>query len=259
MLPNTSLISLPRFYVAPDAWNPHALRLDDRESHHCLTVRRKEVGDEIVVFNGKGDWVRARITAVEQHRVVLAPATPHHTPTPAVSLALLQAIPKGSNMELIIEKAVELGVNSIYPVVTQHTVVRLDEKAARKKQEKWQQIALEACKQCGQNWLPEVHTPMPYTQAWKGMPPQDLRIIAAIEPDSQPLKTLLTTHHATKANTHSVLMVVGPEGDFSAEEYALAREHGCLPMTLGPIILRVETAAMFSLSVLNHELHRHAR
>ena len=243
-------MSLPRFYLPPPRWNPEALALEDEEAKHCVQVLRKGVGDEIMVFNGRGAWAKAALTSASSKKVELQCFETGETAAPPVSITLLQAIPKGSNMDLIVEKAVELGVNAIVPVMTERTVVQIDAKEAPKKQAKWQRIALEACKQCGQNWLPEVHPPLTFEKAWGRLPEHDLRLVAAILPDSQSLKSTLRSSPA------SVLMLIGPEGDLTPTEYATARTHRCLPISLGPIILRVETAAMYCLSVLNHELRQ---
>lgn len=248
-------MSLARFHIAPSSWQADALALEGDEANHCISVMRHQTGDEIVVFNGAGNWARAAIKSASAKRVELEVLSLEETPRPSVSLSLLQAIPKGSNMELIIEKGVELGVNVIIPVMTERTVVKLDAKDAVKKQAKWQRLALEACKQCGQNWLPEVITPQPFYQALEKLTAQELRIIAAIQDDAMSLKNILADQFQIENHKPaSVLLCIGPEGDFTPAEYAAAREKGCLPMTLGSIIMRVETAAMYGLSVLSHEL-----
>jgi 16S rRNA (uracil1498-N3)-methyltransferase len=248
-------MSLPRFHIPPDSWSPGTLALADDEARHCTHVMRRGVGDEIIAFNGVGGWARCRITTIARHRVDLACETVAATPAPAVSLTLLQAIPKAGNMELIIEKAVELGSNAIVPVFTERTVVKLDAREAAKKREKWQRLALEACKQCGQNWLPHIHDPQPFETVWDRLPAHDLRLIAAIQDDARSFKGIFHSDPVASARPPAaVLMAIGPEGDFTPAEYALARKHGCEPVTLGSIILRVETAALYCLSVLAHEL-----
>ena len=243
-------MSLARFHLPPDQWSGDTVCLMGEEAKHCSQVMRRGSGDKIVVFDGAGIHARATITSIADKRVELNLAERSQTPHPAVAISLIQAIPKGSNMELIIEKAVELGVNQIQPVFTERTIVRLDAQEGIKKQQKWQRIALEACKQCGQNWLPIVHPPCSLKNACGQLPPDCLKLIAAIQPDALPLKAILAKalafNHAT--------VCIGPEGDFSTAEYALAREHGFHPLSLGPIILRVETASLFTLSILQHEL-----
>lgn len=248
-------MSLARFYIHPDHWTSDTLALTDDEARHCAQVMRRSVGDEIIAFNGVGGWAQCRITSISKTRVDLACGAPEMSPAPSVKITLLQAVPKAGNMELIIEKAVELGANEIIPVLTERTVVKLDAKEAAKKCEKWQRLAVEACKQCGQNWLPQIHLPRPFDTAWNQLADHDLRLIAAIQEDAKPLKSLLATRQAANLQPPaSALIAIGPEGDFTPAEYALARQQGCLPMSLGRIILRVETAALFCLSVLAHEL-----
>jgi 16S rRNA (uracil1498-N3)-methyltransferase len=227
------------------------LHLSDDEAKHCAQVLRKHVGDHIILFDGAGNEATAEITSITTKRVDLKILERRETPAPAVSISLIQAIPKGANMEWIIEKAVELGVNDIYPVVTERTVVRLDFNDSSRKQEKWQRVAIEACKQCGQNWLPEVHAPSRFPVMLGTLPVHDLKIIAALQPDSRSLRDILKS---AIRSPRSVVVAIGPEGDFSAAEYAIARERGFEPVTLGPLVLRVETAALYAMSVIGHEL-----
>ena len=153
-------------------------------------------------------------------------------------------------------KAVEIGAAEIAPIISDRTVVQVDSETAVQKQAKWQQIAIEAAKQCGQNWLPRVHPPKKLTEFFSASEQAfDLRLIGSLQPDAQHFKKILKTYSSEHDDRpQSVLMLVGPEGDFTPAELALARRHGCQPITLGPIILRVETAAIYCLSVLSYEL-----
>lgn len=251
--------SLPRFYLPPSAWLSQPLMLDGDEAHHCLSVMRRGVGDRVEIFDGAGRYATAQITAIEAKKPLLQIEEEAQTPQSPVQLSLLQAIPKGSNMELIIEKAVELGVNHIYPIMSQRTVVQISGKDAAKKQQKWQRLVLEACKQCRQNWLPEVHEPMQLDRVWAVLPEHDLRLVAAIQPDAQSIRSTVK-HQVEKKGQYlgSALVMIGPEGDYTPDEYTAARAHGCIPITLGSIILRVETATLFCLSVIKHELGEEA-
>ena len=173
------------------------------------------------------------------------------------------------------QKAVEIGAAEIIPLVSARTVVQLDDESAAQKQTKWQTIAIEAAKQCGQNWLPQIHLPCPpnefFDSAGAGQsvateytlqparPPLqhefDLQLIGSLQSDALHLKKILadySEHH--QALPERVLMLIGPEGDFTPAEISLARSRGCRPITLGPIILRVETAAIYCLSILSYEL-----
>lgn len=238
---------IARFHLPDTAANA----LEGDEAKHCAQVLRKHVGDQIIIFDGAGGEATAEITAISAKRVDLKIIERRHTPASAVSISLIQAIPKGANMEWIIEKAVELGVNAIHPVITERTVVRLDLNDSARKREKWQRVAIEACKQCGQNWLPKVHPPSRFPSMLGALPAHDLKIIAALQPDSKSLRGILGSAIGHRA---SAIVAIGPEGDFTPDEYTAARAHGFAPVTLGPLVLRVETAAFYALGVLNHEL-----
>jgi len=160
-------------------------------------------------------------------------------------------VPKGKNMDLIVQKAVELGAARIAPLLSDRTVVQLEGNDTDRKRSKWQAVALEACKQCGQNHLPEVSEPLTVRAFLEREEKKGLLLIASLQPDARPIKTVLAEHGAAPS---AATILVGPEGDFTPAEIALAKSHGCLPVTLGPIILRTETAAIYCLSVLAHEL-----
>lgn len=239
-----------RFFLSPQQWTADPLTLDAEESHHCADVVRLGVGDAVTVFDGKGREALATITLAHRKGVVLTITSMVQFAPRSAHVALAQAIPKGKNMELIIEKAVELGASDIFPLITDRTVVRLDEIEARKKQEKWQRIALEACKQSGQSWLPQVHVPQSLAKFLALQSPFDLQLIAALHPSAQKLQTILSN----QVQPLRACVLVGPEGDFSPTELTQAVTAGYQPWTLGPSILRAETAALFCLSVLGYEL-----
>jgi len=264
-----------RFYIAPEDWDPAALMLRGAEAHHARDVLRAKRNQRVVVFNGRGREITAEIIEVARSEVRLRKLHEAEAPPLRCRVTLAQAIPKGKNMDLIVQKAVEIGAAEIAPLISERTIVGLDSEAARQKQTKWQQIAVEAAKQSGQNWLPEVRLPLKLKDFFSDSvvatpvaagaeikdrrltqtPLQQLRLIGSLQPDAQPLKKVLRDYESDhRDRPSSALMLVGPEGDFTPAELALAKSHGCLPITLGPIILRVETAAIYCLSVLSYEL-----
>jgi 16S rRNA (uracil1498-N3)-methyltransferase len=254
-----------RFYIAADNWDPDALILAGAEAHHARDVLRLKHGDKVVVFNGRGREITAEIVDLVRHgtdspgrgrdELRLRKLTESATPPLRRRIGLGQAIPKGKNMELIVQKAVELGAAEIFPLISARTIVELDLKEARQKQCKWQTTAIEAAKQCGQNWLPQIHMPRTMKDFFSDVTGFDLRLIGSLQPGALSLKKILAEFAAEHRHLpESPLMLVGPEGDFTPAELALARSHGCRPITLGPIILRVETAAIYCLSVLSYEL-----
>src|SRR5436305_7146773 len=153
-----------RFYVSPRNWNPDALRLSGAEAHHARDVLRMKRGDRAVLFNGRGREITAEIVDLSGDEIRLRKLHETETPPLRCRITLGQAIPKGKNMDLIVQQAVELGAAEIAPLFSDRTVVRLDEESAASKQTKWQTAAIEAAKQCGQNWLPQVQTPKTLAQ-----------------------------------------------------------------------------------------------
>ena len=246
---------MPRFYIPPARWNLDRLVLDEDETHHATDVLRMKAGDHATVFNGEGAQAGVELVSIGKRAIELKPLPPSQSAPPACRITLGQAIPKGKNMDLIVQKATELGASAIVPLATERTVVQFDARDADKKREKWQGVAIEACKQCGQNWLPAVLPPQTLGAFLQAQPAFDLLLIASLAPGALHPKAVLSDFlHTMGSAPTSVLILIGPEGDFTPAETALALAHGCRPITLGPIVLRTETAALYCLSVLNYEL-----
>lgn len=267
-------MSTHRFYIAPENWNPASLTLTGSEAHHARDVLRMKRGDKAVLFNGQGREITAQIIDLARDEIRLRKLHEAETPPLRCRITLGQAIPKGKNMELIVQKAVEIGAAEIAPIISDRTMVDVDAKEAARKQAKWQQIAIEAAKQCGQNWLPHVQMPKKLKDFFSDIKTRaspttskdvrpirtplsfsDLRLIGSLQSDARHLKKILADYSSEHSCLpSSVVMMIGPEGDFTPAELALAQSHGCCPITLGPIILRVETAAIYCLSILSYEL-----
>jgi 16S rRNA (uracil1498-N3)-methyltransferase len=217
------------------------------EAHHATHVLRLKLGDTVSVFDGRGREAQCRIEKVGKDSVRLAILQHSGTPPLPCRITLAQAIPK-KNMNLIVQKATELGVATIVPLVSERTVVKLDDDAG--KLARWREIALESCKQCGNNWLPEIQPPQKVRDFLASPGAFDLKLIGSLQPDAKPLKKIL----AEPSHPASVLVLIGPEGDFTPAELGLAKSAGCLPLSLGPLVLRADTAALYVLSILHHEL-----
>jgi 16S rRNA (uracil1498-N3)-methyltransferase len=241
-----------RFYIPPATWNLDALTLDEAETHHAIDVLRMNPGDKAVVFNGRGVEATVEIADISRKSVTLRKVLHGKSAAISCEITLAQAVPKAKAMDIIVQKAVELGASAICPLLSERTVIQVDEGDAERKQQKWQSVAIEAAKQCGQNWLPNVALPCSPKEFFSHPVRYDLMLIASLQPDSMHLKRLLAEVAGKKPK--SVLILIGPEGDFTPAETALAKSHGCRPITLGPIVLRTETAANYCLSVLSYEL-----
>jgi 16S rRNA (uracil1498-N3)-methyltransferase len=171
------------------------------------------------------------------------------------AITLAQAIPKGKNMDLIVQKGTELGVSKIIPLISERTVIKIAADEAEKKTEKWQQIVVEAGKQCGQSRLPEVSPPVTPKQFFADFDRYELALIASLQTDARSFRSAVSDFREQHGRRpKNVLVLIGPEGDFTPAEAALAKSAGCLPISLGPIVLRTETAAIYCLSVLSYEL-----
>ncbi|QTN33978.1 16S rRNA (uracil(1498)-N(3))-methyltransferase [Akkermansiaceae bacterium] len=235
---------MPRSYLPPSEWTetPH---LSGDEAKHLTQVLRIQPGQWITVFDGLGNFAEAKVLSVSKQRVdlMLDLAQAKEPPLPEITLA--QAIPKGKNMDWIVQKAVELGVSRIQPIVTRHTIVSPgDEKA-----EKWRRTALEACKQCAQFTIPIIEDPLPFGEWLAQHDSSALRLIASLADNTLNFRETLAAH----PELGSVTMLIGPEGDFSPEETQAALAAGFVPVTLGDLVLRVETATLFCLSALRFQ------
>lgn len=208
-----------------------------------------------MLFDGKGKEAIAEIQSFEQAETDLLLTQTAQSEPLRCAITLAQAIPKGKNMELIIQKATELGVSRIVPLLSERTIIQLAEGEDGKRVEKWRQVVIEAAKQCGQNWLPAVDPPVSLKKFFSEFDRYEAPLIASLQGDARSFKRVLSDfreQHGRRPT--STLMLIGPEGDFTPAESALAKTAGCLPVSLGPIVLRAETAAIYSMSVLAYEL-----
>ena len=217
--------------------------LTGSEAHHARQVLRLREGDEVTLFDGAGNFARCQIAAISRDAVALRAVERGQTPPLPCRITLACAVIK-KNMDFIVQKATELGVATIVPLLTERTIARPD------KSDRWADIALVACKQCGNNWLPEIATPVSLTKWLATKQMADLKVVAALTPDAQPLRNVLLP-------SQSACVLIGPEGDFTSAEYAAARAAGFRPVTLGPLVLRADTAALYALSIVHHELVTH--
>jgi 16S rRNA (uracil1498-N3)-methyltransferase len=214
------------------------------ESVQHLRARRLRPGEKVVLFNGQGGEFHGTLRALERREAVvtLEAFDPREAESP-LEIVLVQGIAKGERMDFTIQKGVELGVAAIQPVFTDHGVVRLDSKRAEKRRAHWQAVATSACEQCGRNRVPPVHSPTPLSDFWQDLSGKD-GIGIVLDADGG---------HATTAlqpAAKRLRLLVGPEGGLSDQELRKAAERGLTRLTLGPRILRTETAGLAAIAAL---------
>ncbi|MCC5841106.1 MAG: 16S rRNA (uracil(1498)-N(3))-methyltransferase [Opitutales bacterium] len=244
-------MSLYRVFHGALADSEATVVLDAAESHHLLRVRRARTGDAVDVFDGQGNIARGSLGNATGNRAQIEIDEIGRATAPFPAIHLLLPLAKAKAFENVVQKATELGVSEIHPVHTRHCEVDISADRAANKLEKWEAIALESLKQCGNPFLPRIHAPRPLpevirktTAAETEAPP--LRLVAALHPDARPIKRCL----GDIPPVSSVHLLLGPEGDLSPEEYAGAFAAGFLPFTLGPQVLRVDTAAIAAIALI---------
>jgi 16S rRNA (uracil1498-N3)-methyltransferase len=244
-----------RFYLPPKDCQEAVLALTGREAHHASHVLRVRAGEQVTVLDGIGHELLCKVEAVERNEVRLVLMKKQFVPPLPYRITLVQALPKGKIIEAIIQKASELGVFRIVPLLAERVVSHVAGEAGASKTEKWRQVAIEAIKQCGSPWLPQIEPPVTPVEFLARKENFDLPLVASLQPDRKYLREYLRAFQTGhKREPQSVCIWVGPEGDFTPDEMNIIKASGALPITLGPGVLRTETAAIYCLSVLNYEL-----
>jgi 16S rRNA (uracil1498-N3)-methyltransferase len=250
-----------RFYSPPGECRGTEIHFHDREAHHLLNVLRIRRGDEVIVLDGAGRELLCSVQTTDRSSVRLAVVKETVAAPLPCELTLLQAVPKGKIFESIIQKATELGAARIVPLLSDRVTLRLDDESHASRREKWQSLAIEAIKQCGSAWLPRVELPVaPAEFLARDEHKPELALIASLQSPSRHPREYFDAFRAKHGRgPASVCVWVGPEGDFTPGEISAIESAGALPITLGRLVLRSETAATYCLSVINYELQSPAR
>ena len=245
---------MQRFFVTPDQVGEDKIRIQGSDVNHMKNVLRMRPGEEVMVSDGNNRQYRCRVEDYPEGEAVLAILEAGLVDTELPSrIYLFQGLPKQEKMELIVQKAVELGVCQVIPVQTPRCVVKLDAKKAAKKVQRWQQIAESAAKQAGRGYIPAVSEVMTFQEALAFSEALDIRLIPYELADGmEGTRKILDGIRPGQ----SVGIFIGPEGGFEKEEVGRAVEAGALPITLGKRILRTETAGIAVLSILMYRLEK---
>jgi 16S rRNA (uracil1498-N3)-methyltransferase len=234
---------LPRVYFPGEVAAHGLCDLPPGESHHVAHVLRLTPGDALVAFDGRGNEYDAVIDRLSKSAVTLrmgdAKAVDRES---SLQVTLAQGISSGERMDYTVQKAVELGVYAIQPVVTERSVVRLDRERAVKRVAHWRSVAIAACEQCGRNVVPQIH-PVASFSAWLGAPKPDATCLTLAA--DAPVKLV-----KMQRPVRPIILLVGPEGGLAPRERADAIAAGFIAARLGPRVLRTETAAVAALAAL---------
>jgi 16S rRNA (uracil1498-N3)-methyltransferase len=219
------------------------VQLDEQASHYLARVLRMAVGDKLTVFNGEGGEYDAVIQQINKKNIQVGITTfnAREVESP-INVTLAQGLARGEKMDFIVQKAVELGVKHIVPLMTERCNVKLDGAREEKRVQHWQLVAISACEQSGRNFVPTISAPITL-QSWLPQVKADKCFV-------------LSPHVATKLPEEklksgaNIMLLIGPEGGLSDTEVQAAITHGFLPLSLGPRILRTETAPLAAIAML---------
>lgn len=243
-----------RFYLPPQECEGGILTLTEREAHHAARVLRLRKGEAVVVLNGGGKIYHAEVGEISREAVSLIVRRTEESPAPPCAITLVQAIPKGKILDSIIQKATELGVSRVIPLLSERVITQIDEGNADAKTGHWRTVAVEAIKQSGSPWLPAIEPAARPGQLLGRREDFDLWFIASLQPGSRHPRGWFEEFRARQGREPKTACIwIGPEGDFTEREVADATAAGARPITLGRLVLRCETAATYCLSVLNYE------
>lgn len=217
------------------------MQLPEPQSHYLGKVLRVQPGQRIQIFNGMGGSYQAEIASVQKRKVSVTPGQfTADGPEPPVRINLAQGISRGKHMDYTVQKAVELGVNRIIPLITEFGNVQLSAERSENRLSHWRGIIIGACEQSGRNIIPELSPPVMFAEWLANMPDTTALLL---HPDADSPLSAITAQPA------ELTIISGPEGGFSDREAVMAKQHGCIAVKLGPRILRTETAAIAAISV----------
>lgn len=241
-----------RFFIDKNSIDDENIIITGDDVKHIGKVLRLKIGDIISASDAEGFQYICSISSIDRERVVCHIMEKRMNESePPVRVDLYQGLPKGPKMDLIVQKCVEIGINSITPVETERTVVDAENRRGlQNRVVRWQRISEEAAKQSGRGRIPVIKNIKTFSEVLMGLQGYDIMLIPYEKESKTGLKQLLRGNN----NARNLSVFIGPEGGFSEDEISMAREKGIVPVTLGPRILRTETAGFTCLSIIMYEL-----
>lgn len=242
---------MPRFFVNPEQVQEDHIVIYGDDVKHISKVLRLKSGDKITICNRQGTDYECIIKTINKENIYAEILSHHLSETePRVNITLFQALTKSDKMDFIIQKAVEVGIHKIVPMITERTVIKIeDEKKQSTKLTRWQKISESAAKQSQRGIIPEVGPIITLQEAFNASEKMDLKVIAYEKENQNQLRNILTGFDGK-----TVGIFIGPEGGFEESEINLAKQSGLIPITLGKRILRTETAGLFLVSIMMYEM-----
>jgi 16S rRNA (uracil1498-N3)-methyltransferase len=239
---------MTRFFIPSEQILENIVILKGEDRHHLLNVLRQGLGAEITVLNGKGEEYLVKVTEVTSDEVIGEILKQEDRQTePKVKITLVQSLPKSDKFEFIIQKNTELGVSAFQPVISERSTIRLDAGQALKKGERWQKIIREAAEQSGRQIIPELRSVQSWAKFLGAHRPPGLILIPWEGERERGIKQVLNEQ---KVAPETISVIIGSEGGFSQNEVEQAIQIGAVPVTLGPRILRTETAGLVVASTI---------
>ncbi|WHE07910.1 16S rRNA (uracil(1498)-N(3))-methyltransferase [Thermoanaerobacterium thermosaccharolyticum] len=239
-----------KFFVKNEDIKDGIARINGDDAHHIISVLRFKIGTKLIISNGKNQYV-VSVIDIENSSVILKIIEEYNQVVESpVNITLYQGLPKSDKMDLIIQKCTEIGIKKIVPVETEFSTIKIKEKNIYNKISRWKKISLEASKQSGRSIVPDVLMPVGFKDALESLNEFDLCLIPYEKETNMRLKDVLKKNFDAK----NICVFIGPEGGFSENEIMAAIEYGAIPVTLGPRILRTETAGIVTSSIILYEL-----
>ncbi|MBP2072710.1 16S rRNA (uracil(1498)-N(3))-methyltransferase [Thermoanaerobacterium butyriciformans] len=239
-----------KFFVKNEDIKDGIARINGDDAHHIINVLRFKIGTKLIISNGKNQYV-VSVIDIENSSVILKIIEEYNQVVESpVNITLYQGLPKSDKMDLIIQKCTEIGIKKIVPVETEFSTIKIKEKNIYNKISRWKKISLEASKQSGRSIVPDVLMPVGFKDALESLNEFDLCLIPYEKETNMRLKDVLKKNFDAK----NICVFIGPEGGFSENEIMAAIEYGAIPVTLGPRILRTETAGIVTSSIILYEL-----
>ena len=236
-----------RFYHSNPLDLNQIIILDEFASHHALRVMRVKVDDFLILFNGDGFEYRGRISDINKKtiNVEILSKEKNNSESP-ININLFQSISSNEKMDMVIQKATELGVSSIQPIFSSRSSIKLNLDRAKKRLIHWRQVSISACEQSGRSKIPTIKSPIEFDQISEGIKTNSLNLL--LHPDNLEESSNLPNEYSGDIN-----IFIGPEGGFSQDEALLLKKQNCINIKLGPRILRTETAPLAIIAILQYK------